>query len=424
MAALKTHQIDGMIVEVNAGYRLEEEEVGRVLVQFGDLIKTFHIYVLYAHKDFAAKNPAAVKAFLAGWFETIDWMQKNRDKTIEIVQRKTNVSKALATRDYDELRGMFSTHRQVQSRGAQGALALVRRDGHAAERAGREQAHHRAIPAGQIDDAHERGRNNDETIRNAAPERGHAAGRTTSAAADKLDEIKARGKLLVGVSETSPPFSSRENGKFVGYDVDLAARVAKRLGVPMEFVPVINRERIPALQQDRIDLAASGMTRADNRRHLIGFSLAYLISPHTVHHPQGQRHHRRQADGGQEARAGARSRASTRSSRQRCRRMEIEFFDDYAACFKALAEKRVSGFLADEVLLWAFAYKSGAPQDYMMIPDYDLPRTAGFAIKKDEPRFTEFVDQTLLDLEKSGEAQKIFNAWFAPVKRPFTIKRD
>jgi NitT/TauT family transport system substrate-binding protein len=107
-AALKTKQIDGMIVEVNAAYRLEEEKAGRVLVQFGDLIKTFHIYILYAHTDFAAKNPAAVRAFLAGWFETIDWMQKNRERTIDIVRRKTDVSQALATRDYDELSGMFN----------------------------------------------------------------------------------------------------------------------------------------------------------------------------------------------------------------------------------------------------------------------------------------------------------------------------
>jgi NitT/TauT family transport system substrate-binding protein len=107
-AALKTKQIDGMIVEVNAAYRLEEDKTGRVLVQFGDLLKTFHIYVLYAHKDFAEKNPEAMRAFVAGWFETIDWMQNNRDKAIEIVRRKTEVSQALATRDYDELRGMFN----------------------------------------------------------------------------------------------------------------------------------------------------------------------------------------------------------------------------------------------------------------------------------------------------------------------------
>jgi ABC-type nitrate/sulfonate/bicarbonate transport system substrate-binding protein len=107
-AALKTGQVDGMIVEVNAGYRLEEEGTGRILVQFGDVIKPFHIYVLYAHTDFAAKNPAAVKAFLAGWFDTIAFMKANRDKTIDIVQKSTGVSKEIAARAYDEQMRMYN----------------------------------------------------------------------------------------------------------------------------------------------------------------------------------------------------------------------------------------------------------------------------------------------------------------------------
>lgn len=246
---------------------------------------------------------------------------------------------------------------------------------------------------------------------------------TGTAAADKLDDVKARGKLLVGVSRTSPPFSSFEKGTFVGYDVDLAGRVAKRLGVTVEFVPVINRERIPALQQDRIDLAASGMTRADNRRDQVGFSLAYLISPHTViiRKDSGITAVKQMAGKKLALVKGA---SVDKELKAAVPTMEIVFFDDYAACFKALADKQVAGFLADEVLLWAFAYKSGAAQDYMMIPDYELPRTAGFAIKKDEPRFTKAVDDTLLDLEKSGEAQTIWDAWFKPVKRTFTIKPD
>src|SRR5262244_2312228 len=244
-----------------------------------------------------------------------------------------------------------------------------------------------------------------------------------SAAADKLDEIKARGKLLVGNSETSPPFSSRENGKVIGYDVDLAAQVAKRLGVGMEFVPVINSERIPALQQDRIDLAASGMTRADNRRHLISFSLAYLVSPHTViiRNDSGIKAVKQMAEKKLALVRGASVDAELKAA---VPTMEIVHYDTYAFCFDALRDRKVAGFLADEVLLWAYAQKSGSPQDYMMIPDYELPRTAGFAIKKDERRFTTFADDVLLDLETSGEAEKIFNAWFAPVKRPFTIKRD
>ena len=108
LAALKTHQIDGMIVEANAGYRMEEDGSGRVVVQFGDIIKTFHIYVLYARKAFAAERPDAVRGFLAGWFETIDYMKTHRAETIAIVQKSAGVSPALAARDYDELSGMFN----------------------------------------------------------------------------------------------------------------------------------------------------------------------------------------------------------------------------------------------------------------------------------------------------------------------------
>jgi NitT/TauT family transport system substrate-binding protein len=107
-AALKTRQIDGMIVEANAGYRMEEDGTGRVLVQFGDRIKTFHIYVFYARQDFAEKSPDAVRGFLAGWFETIAYMHAHRDQTIDVVRRSADVSPALATRDYDELMGMFN----------------------------------------------------------------------------------------------------------------------------------------------------------------------------------------------------------------------------------------------------------------------------------------------------------------------------
>ena len=108
LAALKTHQIDGMIVEANAGYRLEEEGAGRVLVQFGDRIKTFHIYVIYARRDFARESPDAVRAFLAGWFESVDLMHADRQKTIDILIRTAQVSPAIAARDYDELMGMFN----------------------------------------------------------------------------------------------------------------------------------------------------------------------------------------------------------------------------------------------------------------------------------------------------------------------------
>ena len=108
MAALKTRQIDGMIVEVNAGFRMEEDGGGRIVVQFGDRIKVFHIYVVYARKAFLEKNPDAVRAFLAGWFDSVGLMRAQRTRTIDIVRRTAEVSQGIATRDYDELMGMFN----------------------------------------------------------------------------------------------------------------------------------------------------------------------------------------------------------------------------------------------------------------------------------------------------------------------------
>jgi polar amino acid transport system substrate-binding protein len=245
-----------------------------------------------------------------------------------------------------------------------------------------------------------------------------------AAAADKLDDVRARGRLVVGVSDASPPFSYRDGANgVVGYDVDLAARVAKRLGVGMAKVSIINAERIPSLQQDKVDLVAMGMTRAENRRRDIGFSLAYLNSPHKVmvRKDAGITGVKQMAE---RKLALVKSASVDAELKAAVPTLQIVLLDDYAACFAALQEKHVDGFLADEVLLTSFARKSGAPQDFTFIADYDLPRTAGFGIKKNEPRFTEFVDRTLLELEASGEAAKIFDTWFTPSPRLFRFQRD
>ncbi len=243
------------------------------------------------------------------------------------------------------------------------------------------------------------------------------------ARADELDDIKARGTLVVGVAEASPPFSFRDGSGIVGYDVDLAAAVAKRLGVGLTKVPVINAERIPALRDGKVDLVASGMTRSPRRARDIDFSVAYFVSPHKILV-------RRDSGLAKIAQLAGRTLALVRSAsvdkdlRAAVPTLKIVFFDDYRAAFTALREKRVDSFLADELLLLRFAQKSGAPDDFALIDDYTLPRTAGFGLRKNEPRFKDAVDRTLIALEASGAAARIFDTWFAPLRRPFRIQRD
>ena len=71
-----------------------------------------------------------------------------------------------------------------------------------------------------------------------------------------------------------------------------------------------------------------------------------------------------------------------------------------------------------------FAQKKGSPTDFALIDEYSLPRTASFALKKNEPNFLNFVNETLLKLEASGEAANIFDKWFSPLQRTFRIQPD
>jgi polar amino acid transport system substrate-binding protein len=243
-------------------------------------------------------------------------------------------------------------------------------------------------------------------------------------AADKLDDVKARGKLIIGVAEASPPFSFRDGDKgIIGYDVDLSEGVARRLGVSLDKAVIINAQRIPSLQQDKVDLVAMGMTRSAGRARDIAFSLANFVSPHKVLV-------RRDSGLTAVSQLAGRTLALVRSAsvdaelKAAVPTLDLVLLDTYADAFAALTARRVDSFLADELLLLFFAKRSGAPQDYALLTDYVLPRTAGFGIKKDEPRFADAVNRALLDMEASGEAARIFDAWFAPLPRPFRFAPD
>jgi ABC-type nitrate/sulfonate/bicarbonate transport system substrate-binding protein len=108
IAALKTHQIDGVTTDSVTVDKFVETGDGRILVKFGDRIKDFHVHVIYASDALIASNPDALKAFLAGWFETIAYMRDHRQETIEIAAQHTGVSLAVAAAGYDDTMPILS----------------------------------------------------------------------------------------------------------------------------------------------------------------------------------------------------------------------------------------------------------------------------------------------------------------------------
>jgi polar amino acid transport system substrate-binding protein len=91
-----------------------------------------------------------------------------------------------------------------------------------------------------------------------------------------LDKIQKRGKLIIGVKDNLPPLGFRDrNGNLSGLEIDIARELAKELNMPLELVPLKNRDRLSALQNNQVDLAIAQITVTSNRARLIDFSLPY-----------------------------------------------------------------------------------------------------------------------------------------------------
>ena len=92
-----------------------------------------------------------------------------------------------------------------------------------------------------------------------------------------LDEIKASGKIVIGVFSDKHPFGYvDEGGEYAGYDVELANRLAKDLGVEVEFVSTEAANRVEYLETGKVDVILANFTVTDERAQKVDFCDAYM----------------------------------------------------------------------------------------------------------------------------------------------------
>ncbi len=102
----------------------------------------------------------------------------------------------------------------------------------------------------------------------------------------RLDEITKREKLIVATFGTAPPFCyTDENGKLVGFDIDVAKLIAKSLlgdENKIEFITVTSEGRWPAVNSGRADIGLASTTVYPDRALRVAFSRPYIDSSVSV----------------------------------------------------------------------------------------------------------------------------------------------
>ncbi|MBN9259090.1 MULTISPECIES: transporter substrate-binding domain-containing protein [unclassified Mesorhizobium] len=109
------------------------------------------------------------------------------------------------------------------------------------------------------------------------------------ASAQSVEDIIARGKLIVAIDTTTPPYGFLDADlKPTGFDIEVANKMGEALGVPVEFVTVTSPGRIPALLTKQVDAVISIFSITPQRAIQIDYSIPYagqsavVIAPKSV----------------------------------------------------------------------------------------------------------------------------------------------
>ncbi len=105
----------------------------------------------------------------------------------------------------------------------------------------------------------------------------------SAAVAGTLEDIQKRGSLRVGLEPGYMPFElTNQKGEIIGFDVDMAKRMAKAMNVELELVNTAWDGIIPALMTNKFDILMSGMTLTQERNLTVDFAQPYILIGQSV----------------------------------------------------------------------------------------------------------------------------------------------
>ncbi len=233
-------------------------------------------------------------------------------------------------------------------------------------------------------------------------ESSNAAAASNTQPQSKVEQIKAKGELVMLTNATFPPFEYTKGTEVVGVDVDIANEIAKELGVKlvvqdMEFDLIVDY-----IKAGRGDIGAAGMTITDERKEQVDFSNEYITSTQYVIVPAGTDTKSYQLDGKvigvQEGTTGD---VYYASEPKVIKAKEVKKYKSAIDAANDMLLGRVDCVIIDELPAKKITEKS-AGKMICYDPGYD-PESYAITIQKGNEDFVEVVNKVLTRLKDEGK---------------------
>ena len=222
-------------------------------------------------------------------------------------------------------------------------------------------------------------------------------------------------KLVVAGSTTWPPFEFAEGDKYVGFDVDLANLLGKKIGYKVEYKSMGFDALIPALQTKQIDAIFSGMSITEKRKEVISFTDPYYMEK-TVAVVKVSNDSIQNLQGLASKPVGAQIGTTQVGIAEKAGASTVKQFDNVPNMLDDIQNGGVqAGLIADSVA--KYYIKVGGKKDLKIV---DIGTTdnseIGIGVNKENKELLDKLNKALAEVKASGEFKALEDKWLGQVK--------
>lgn len=228
-----------------------------------------------------------------------------------------------------------------------------------------------------------------------------------------LDEIKESGKIVIGVFSDKNPFGYVDaNGDYQGYDVYFAERLAKDLGVDIEYVSTEPASRVEYLETGKVDIILANFTVTKERAESVDFALPYMKVALGIVSPDDALITAPEDLNGKTLIVAKGTTAETYFT-ENYPEVKLLKFDQYAEAYNALIDGRGDALSTDntEVLAWALqneGFSVGVPS----LGDLD---TIAPAVSKGNTTLLDWINEEIVALAEEAFFHADYKETLEPV---------
>ncbi|MBZ4653221.1 MAG: amino acid transporter substrate-binding protein [Peptococcaceae bacterium] len=239
------------------------------------------------------------------------------------------------------------------------------------------------------------------------------------AAENSLERVKKAGKIVAGLDDAYPPMGFRnEKGELVGFDIDMAKEISKRIGVEIVWQPTVWDTVVASLKAKKFDVIISGMNITEKRLAEVNFAGPYGKAGQALVVKANNETIKSLKD----VKPGKLGTQSGSTGYEYAKK--AGFADDQMKLYKEfpLAFNDLNNGRLDAIIIDAFAVKTyldKKPGTFKQVGEIMGDEKIGIAVRKEDKELLEALNKAIDEMKKDGTLKKISEKWLG-----FDITKD